>query len=58
MTRIKLVWRLFPAFILIGVICLMAATWYTASSWRTFYLAAESTQFFPEADDLHIDGAV
>jgi two-component system phosphate regulon sensor histidine kinase PhoR len=38
MTRIKLVWRLFPAFILIAVICLVAGTWYTASSWRTFYL--------------------
>jgi two-component system phosphate regulon sensor histidine kinase PhoR len=39
MARIKLVWRLFPAFILIAVICLLAGTWYTASSWRTFYLA-------------------
>ena len=39
MTRIKLVWRLFPAFILIAVICLVAGTWYTTSSWRTFYLA-------------------
>ena len=38
MTRIKLVWRLFPAFILIAVICLVAGTWYTTSSWRTFYL--------------------
>jgi two-component system, OmpR family, phosphate regulon sensor histidine kinase PhoR len=38
MRRIKLVWRLFPAFSLIGVICLVAGTWYTASSWRTFYL--------------------
>jgi two-component system, OmpR family, phosphate regulon sensor histidine kinase PhoR len=38
MTRLKLVWRLFPAFILIAVICLAAGTWYTASSWRTFYL--------------------
>ena len=38
MNRIKLVWRLFPAFILIGVICLVAATWYTARSWQTFYL--------------------
>ena len=38
MTRINLVWRLFPAFILIAVICLVAGTWYTASSWRTFYL--------------------
>jgi len=38
MTRLKLVWRLFPAFILIAVICLVAGTWYTASSWRTFYL--------------------
>jgi two-component system, OmpR family, phosphate regulon sensor histidine kinase PhoR len=38
MARIKLVWRLFPAFILITVICLVAGTWYTASSWRTFYL--------------------
>ena len=39
MTRIKLVWRLFPAFILIAVICLVAGTWYTTSSWRKFYLA-------------------
>ena len=39
MTRIKLVWRLFPAFILIAVICLVAATWYTTNSWRKFYLA-------------------
>ncbi len=38
MTRIKLVWRLFPAFILIAVICLVAGVWYTANSWRTFYL--------------------
>ena len=38
MARIKLVWRLFPAFILIAVICLLAGTWYTASSWRKFYL--------------------
>jgi two-component system, OmpR family, phosphate regulon sensor histidine kinase PhoR len=38
MRRIKLVWRLFPVFILIGVICLVAGTWYTATSWRTFYL--------------------
>src|SRR5512135_237874 len=38
MARIKLVWRLFPAFILIAVICLVAGTWYTASSWRQFYL--------------------
>jgi two-component system phosphate regulon sensor histidine kinase PhoR len=38
MTRIKLVWRLFPAFTLIAVICLVAGTWYTARLWRTFYL--------------------
>jgi two-component system phosphate regulon sensor histidine kinase PhoR len=38
MTRKKLVWRLFPAFILIALICLVAGTWYTASSWRKFYL--------------------
>ena len=38
MTRIKLVWRLFPAFILIAVICLVAGTWYTTSAWRQFYL--------------------
>ncbi len=38
MARLKLVWRLFPAFILIAVICLVAGTWYTASSWRNFYL--------------------
>jgi two-component system, OmpR family, phosphate regulon sensor histidine kinase PhoR len=38
MTRIKLVWRLLPAFILIALICLVASTWYTTSSWRKFYL--------------------
>jgi two-component system phosphate regulon sensor histidine kinase PhoR len=38
MPPIKLVWRLFPAFILIAVICLLAGTWFTASSWRTFYV--------------------
>jgi two-component system, OmpR family, phosphate regulon sensor histidine kinase PhoR len=38
MTRIKLVWRFFPAFTLIAVICLVAGTWYTARLWRTFYL--------------------
>jgi two-component system phosphate regulon sensor histidine kinase PhoR len=38
MTRLKLVWRLFPAFILIALICLVAGTWYTATSWRQFYL--------------------
>ena len=38
MTRIKLVWRFFPAFILMAVICLVAGTWYTTSSWRKFYL--------------------
>lgn len=38
MTRIRVVWRLFPAFILIAVTCLLAGTWYTASSWRKFYL--------------------
>ena len=38
MNRIKLVWRLFPAFTLIGVICLVAATWYTVSSWKKFSL--------------------
>ncbi len=43
MRRIKLVWRLFPAFILIGVICLVAGTWYTANSWRKFYLQETAT---------------
>jgi two-component system phosphate regulon sensor histidine kinase PhoR len=38
MARMKLVWRLFPAFTLIAVICLVAGTWYTARLWRTFYL--------------------
>jgi two-component system phosphate regulon sensor histidine kinase PhoR len=38
MARIKLVWRLFPAFILIAVISLLAGTWFTASSWQTFYM--------------------
>jgi len=43
--RLPLVWRLFPAFLLIACLCLAAGTWYTASSWRNFYLAET-------ADDL------
>jgi two-component system phosphate regulon sensor histidine kinase PhoR len=68
MTRIKLVWRLFPAFTLIAVICLVAGTWYTASLWRTFYLGetagdlenrARLVEIYlqdvrPVPDDLHL----
>jgi two-component system phosphate regulon sensor histidine kinase PhoR len=37
MARLKLVWRLFPAFVALSLLCLAAATWYTANSWRKFY---------------------
>ncbi len=38
MARKRIVWRLFPAFVGIALICLLTATWYTARSWRAYYL--------------------
>ncbi len=54
MTRIRVVWRLFPAFILIAVACLLAGTWYTASSWRQFYLQETATDLEHRAQLVEI----
>ena len=36
--RKSLVWQLFPFFLLVTLISLLAVTWYAAESWRQFYL--------------------
>jgi two-component system, OmpR family, phosphate regulon sensor histidine kinase PhoR len=38
MPRQRLVWQLFPSYLLITVISLLAVTWYATVSWRQFYL--------------------
>jgi two-component system phosphate regulon sensor histidine kinase PhoR len=38
MRRQKLIWHLFPFFLLVTLITLMAVTWYSARSWRLFFL--------------------
>jgi two-component system phosphate regulon sensor histidine kinase PhoR len=38
MRRPKLLWHLFPFFLLVTLVTLVAVTWYSARSWRLFYL--------------------
>ncbi|RJR35386.1 MAG: HAMP domain-containing histidine kinase [Deltaproteobacteria bacterium] len=38
MRRKKLIWHLFPFFLLVTLVTLAAVTWYSARSWRTFFL--------------------
>ena len=38
MRRKRLVWQLFPAFLLVTFLSLVAVTWYAAASWREFHL--------------------
>ncbi len=38
MRRIRLVWYLFPFFLLITLLVLAGVTWYAARSWRSFFL--------------------
>jgi len=38
MRRRKLIWHLFPFFLLVTLVTLAAVTWYSARSWRTFFL--------------------
>ncbi|MEW6386643.1 MAG: ATP-binding protein [Thermodesulfobacteriota bacterium] len=38
MHRKKLLWQLFPFFLLVTLVTLVAVTWYSARSWRLFYL--------------------
>lgn len=42
MRKKRLLWRLFPSYLLITLISLGAATWYSAHSWRQFYLKETS----------------
>ena len=38
MARKRLIWHLFPSYLLITLISLLAVTWYASRSWRQFYL--------------------
>ncbi len=38
MARKRLVWQLFPFFLLVTLLTLLAVTWYATWSWRQFYL--------------------
>lgn len=38
MRRIRLIWLIFPAFLLVTLVSLVAVTWYAARSWQQFYL--------------------
>ena len=38
MRRIRLFWLIFPAFLLVTLVSLVAVTWYASRSWREFYL--------------------
>ena len=38
MRRQKLLWHLFPFFLLVTLVTLVAVTWYSARSWRLFFL--------------------
>jgi len=38
MRRKKLIWHLFPFFLLVTLVTLVAVTWYSARSWRLFFL--------------------
>jgi len=38
MSRKRLIWHLFPSYLLITLVSLLAVTWYASGSWRQFYL--------------------
>ncbi len=38
MPRKRLIWQLFPSYLLVTLLSLLALTWYTTTSWRQFYL--------------------
>src|SRR4030043_814954 len=38
MRRRKLLWHLFPFFLLVTLVTMVAVTWYSARSWRLFFL--------------------
>jgi len=39
MPRKRLIWQLFPSYLLVTLLSLSALTWYVTTSWRHFYLA-------------------
>jgi two-component system phosphate regulon sensor histidine kinase PhoR len=43
MGRRRLIWQLFPAFVLVTLASLLAVTWYAARAWRQFYLHQTAT---------------
>ena len=43
MRRQRLVWQLFPAYLLVTLLSLLALSWYVTSSWRSFYLEQMAT---------------
>ena len=38
MPRKRLIWQLFPSYLLVTLLSLLALTWYATASWRQFYL--------------------
>ncbi|MGO9393811.1 MAG: HAMP domain-containing protein, partial [Desulfobaccales bacterium] len=38
MRRQRLVWQLFPAYLLVTLLSLLALSWYVTASWRSYYL--------------------
>jgi two-component system phosphate regulon sensor histidine kinase PhoR len=38
MRRKRVIWQLFPSYLLITLISILAVTWYASNSWRQFYL--------------------
>jgi phosphate transport system ATP-binding protein len=38
MPRKRLIWQLFPSYLLVTLLSLLALTWYATTSWRQFYL--------------------
>ena len=41
MPRKRLIWQLFPSYLLVTLLSLVALTWYATASWRQFYLDAD-----------------
>jgi len=38
MHRKRLIWQLFPSYLLVTLLSLLALTWHVTTSWRRFYL--------------------
>ncbi len=66
MPRKRLIWQLFPSYLLVTLLSLLALTWYATTSWRQFYLAqteadlktrAELVQSYIQARAAALEGA-